>query len=57
MGKIYVREGNSEIIIFLDKHYSTDTHALQEASKILQREVVYRESHPNNYLPGQSSSH
>ena len=52
MNNIIVREGNSEIIIFLNKYYSTDTHALQEAYKILKREVLYREANPSEYLPG-----
>lgn len=44
---IKIREGRKEIIIFLDKFYPNEFTALEEAAKILQREVMYREAHPN----------
>lgn len=47
---IKVREVNSEILIFLDKNFPNEISALREAAKILEREVIYRESHPNQYI-------
>lgn len=49
MNNIKVREVNSEvhIIVFLDKNQPTELSAIREAAKILAREVMYRESHPN----------
>lgn len=56
MDSFKVREGNSEIIVFLDHHYSSETEALQEASKILKREVTYRELNPSKFAPWKSPS-
>ena len=49
MEQVHIREVNGEIIIFLDRHYSTQLAALQEAVKVLQREVIRRESNPKSY--------
>lgn len=56
MDSFKVREGNSEVIVFLDHHYSSDTEAIQEASKILKREVIYRELNPSKFAPWKSAS-
>lgn len=47
---IKIREVNSEVLVFLDKNCSDELSALREAAKILQREVLYRESHPDKYF-------
>lgn len=47
---IKVREGNKEVLIYLPQFYPDELSALKEAAKMLQREVVYRESHPNSNL-------
>ncbi len=44
MEQVKVREGNSEVLIFVDKFNATELQALKEASKIIQREVVRREA-------------
>lgn len=56
MEQVHIREANGEIVIFLDKHYSTPLHALQEATKALQREVIRYESHSTNYISDNSTS-
>ena len=51
MDQVQVREVNAEVIIFLEKNYPTRLSALQEASRILNREVIryeaYIRSHDN----------
>lgn len=46
MEQVHIREANSEILIFLDRHYSTKLSALEEAAKVLQREVIRENTHP-----------
>lgn len=48
---IKIREVNSEILVFLDKNCPDELSAIREAAKILQREVMYREAHPDKYFP------
>lgn len=52
MNNIAVKEVNSEvhIIVFLDRNLPDELSAIREAAKILQREVLYRESHPDKYF-------
>lgn len=45
---ISVREARSEVLVFIDRNMPDELSALREAAKILAREVLYRESHPNN---------
>lgn len=45
---IRVREVNSEVLVFIDRNMPDELSALREAAKILAREVLYRESHPDN---------
>lgn len=47
---VQVREVNSEVLIFIDKNMPTELAALKEATKILQREVLYLESHPDDSI-------
>lgn len=53
MNNIAIKEVNKEvhIIIFLDKNFPDQLSAMREASKMLQREVLYYESHPDKYIP------
>lgn len=44
---IKVREGRKEVLVYLDKFYPDELTAIREASKVLQREVIYRETHPD----------
>lgn len=48
MDQVLVREGRSEIIIYTDRHFPDELSALQEAARILQREVVKREFDRSN---------
>lgn len=47
---VKIREVNSEVLVFLDKNCPDELTAIREAAKILQREVLYRESHPDKYI-------
>jgi hypothetical protein len=47
MEHVKVREGNSEIIVFLDRYYSTELYALQEAARSLQREIIRKQAEEN----------
>lgn len=49
MNDIAIKEVNSEvhIIVFLNKNFPDKLSALREASKMLQREVMYYESNPD----------
>ncbi len=38
--QVHVREVNSEVLVFLDYNHSTRLAALEEAAKIIQREVI-----------------
>lgn len=48
---IKIREVNSEVLVFLDRNCPDELSAIREAAKILQREVLYRETHPDKYIP------
>lgn len=52
MNSIAIKEVNSEvhIIVFLDKNFPDKISAMREAAKMLQREVMYYESHPDKYI-------
>lgn len=47
---VRVREVNSEVLVFIDRNMPDELSALREAAKILQREVLYRESNSNNSI-------
>lgn len=47
---IKIREVRSEVLVFLDKNFPDELSAMQEAVKILQREVLYYEAHPNKHV-------
>lgn len=40
MEQIHVREANSEVLIFIDKNMGDRINAMEEAVKILQREIL-----------------
>lgn len=44
MEQVKVREANGEVLVFLDRHMGDRLHALQEASKIIQREIIREQS-------------
>ncbi len=44
MEQVYVREANSEVLIYIGNNVGDRLTALREASKILQREVIRAES-------------
>lgn len=54
---ISVREARSEVIVFIDRNMPDELSALREAAKILAREVMFRESHPDSSLYRQSNDH
>ncbi len=51
MESVHVREANSEVLIFIDRNVGDKLHALEEAVRILQREVIrertYIDRNPN----------
>ena len=47
MEHVKISEANSEVLIFLERHYPTRLSTLEEAAKTLQREVIYEKSHPS----------
>jgi hypothetical protein len=40
MEQVHVREANGEVLIFLDKNMGDRLNALEEANKIIQRELL-----------------
>lgn len=46
---IVVQKG--QIIVFIDRAFRTELEAIREAAKILQREVMYRETNSNKLFP------
>lgn len=53
MNRIAIQETNSEvhIIVFLDKQYPDKLSAMDEASKILKREVMYYAANSDKRIP------
>lgn len=53
MNNIAIKEVNAEvhIIVFLNKNFPDKLSAMREAAKMLQREVLYYETHPSEYIP------
>jgi len=47
MEQIYVKEARSEILICLNRHMPDRLTALEEAAKVLQREVLRERSNPD----------
>lgn len=43
MEQVHVKEVNSEVLVFLDKHMGDKLNALREAAKIIQREIIRAE--------------
>lgn len=54
MDQIQVRESNGEVLIFLDRHMGDRLNALQEAYKIIGREVI-REKLRNDNNPNRQA--
>lgn len=54
MEDVKVSEANSEVLVFLNKNYSTRLAALEEATKALQREVLREQTHPSRNTHWQS---
>lgn len=50
MEQVHVKEANGEVLVFLDKHYSTALAALEEAAKSIQREIIREQSRINNHF-------
>lgn len=50
MESVHIKEANSEILIFLDCNFPTKLSALQEAVRVLQREVIRYETNPSRRL-------
>jgi hypothetical protein len=46
MNQVYIREARSEVVVLLDKHMPDRLTAIEEASKILQREVIRERANP-----------
>lgn len=51
MCQIYVREINAEVLICLEKNMPDRLSALEEAVKVLAREVVYERAHSSRSVP------
>lgn len=47
MEQIHIREARSEVLIFLDKHMPDRLTAMEEAARILQREVLRERANPS----------
>jgi len=48
MESIHIREANSEILIFLDKNMGSRLAALEEAAKIIGRQLLHERTHPDS---------
>lgn len=46
MEQVHVRESNSEVLIFIDRNVGDRLNALEEAVRILQREVIRERTNP-----------
>lgn len=49
MDQVHIREACSEVLIFLDKNVGNRVLALEEAIKILQREVIRERTNSSRY--------
>lgn len=47
MEQVKITEANSEVLVFLDINFPTKLSALQEAVRVLQREVIRYEANPS----------
>lgn len=47
MNQVYIQESRKEVLVVLDKHYPDKLTAMEEATKILQREVIRERTNPN----------
>ena len=46
MESVYIKEANSEVLVVLHKNCGTKLETLQEAAKVIQREVLRLEVNP-----------
>lgn len=51
MEQVYVKEANSEVLVCIDRNMGDRYHAIEEAMKILQRELLRERNNPNNRIP------
>lgn len=47
MESVHVRESNSEVLVFIDRNVGDRLHALEEAAKILAREIIRERGNPS----------
>lgn len=52
MEQVHVREANSEVLIFIDRNVGSRLLALEEATRILQREVLRERTKLSNPFHG-----
>ena len=57
MEQVHIRESRSEILVFLDKHMPDRLSALQEAARIIQREVIREQSNPDRNANWKPNDH
>lgn len=57
MDQIHIREARSEVLIFLDKNMPDRLTALEEAVRILQREVVRERANANRNVDWKPGDH
>lgn len=57
MEQVYVKEAYSEVLILIDRNMGDRLHALEEAVRILQREVIREQSNPNRNTGRQPNSY
>jgi hypothetical protein len=50
MEQVHVKESNSEVLVFIDRNMGDRINALEEATRILQREVIREKSTINGTL-------
>lgn len=48
MEQVYIKESNSEVLICIDRNMGDKEHALEEAAKILQRELLRVKANGHN---------
>ena len=57
MDQVYVREAFGEVLIMLDRHVGDKLNALEEAKKILEREIIRERHSLGRDLRGQFDPH
>lgn len=43
---VYIKEANSEVLVVIHKHCNTRLETLEEAAKVIQREVLRLQTEP-----------